>query len=220
MGGGDCKIPGMLSLLCVIAAYLIGSISFAIVASRIFRLPDPRSYGSGNPGATNVLRSGRKAAALVTLAGDAAKGLVTILVARYLAPMLGFAEATVAACGVAVFLGHLYPVYFGFKGGKGVATALGVLLGLNVWMALVGLVVFALVAIVSRYVSLASVVTAAVLIVVTPVQLGLTPVAAAIAIIAVLVIWRHRGNMARLLSGTESKLRFRSSETPPADRAA
>jgi glycerol-3-phosphate acyltransferase PlsY len=210
----------MLSLLCVIAAYLIGSISFAIVASRIFRLPDPRSYGSGNPGATNVLRSGRKAAALVTLLGDAAKGLVTILVARYLAPVLGFAEATVAACGVAVFLGHLYPVYFGFKGGKGVATALGVLFGLDVWIALVGLVVFALVAVISRYVSLASVVTAAVLIVVAPVQLGLTPIAAAIAIIAVLVIWRHRGNMARLMSGTESKLGVRGRETPPADRAA
>jgi len=210
----------MLSLLCVIAAYLIGSISFAIVASWIFRLPDPRSYGSGNPGATNVLRSGRKAAALVTLLGDAAKGFVTILVARHLAPVLGFAEATVAACGVAVFLGHLYPVYFGFKGGKGVATALGVLLGLNLWITLVGVAVFALVAIVSRYVSLASVVTAAVLTIVAPVQLGLTPVAAAIAIIAVLVIWRHRGNMARLMSGTESKLRFRSSGTPPADRAA
>ena len=210
----------MLSLLCVIAAYLIGSISFAIVASWIFRLPDPRSYGSGNPGATNVLRSGRKAAALVTLLGDAAKGFVAILVARYLAPMLGFAEATVAACGVAVFLGHLYPVYFGFKGGKGVATALGVLLGLNAWIALVGLVVFALVTIISRSVSLASVVTAAVLIIVAPVQLGLTPVAAAIATIAVLVIWRHRGNMTRLISGTERKLGFRSSEVPPADRAA
>jgi glycerol-3-phosphate acyltransferase PlsY len=210
----------MLSLLCVIAAYLIGSISFAIVASWIFRLPDPRSYGSGNPGATNVLRSGRKAAALVTLLGDAAKGFVTILIARYLAPVLGFAEATVAACGVAVFLGHLYPVYFGFKGGKGVATALGVLLGLNAWIALVGLVVFALVTIISRYVSLASVVTAAVLIIVAPVQLGLTPVAAAIGIIGALVIWRHRGNMARLVSGTERKLGFRSSETPPADRAA
>jgi glycerol-3-phosphate acyltransferase PlsY len=210
----------MLSLLCVIAAYLIGSISFAIVASWIFRLPDPRSYGSGNPGATNVLRSGRKAAALVTLSGDAAKGFVTILIARYLAPVLGFAEATVAACGVAVFLGHLYPVYFGFKGGKGVATALGVLLGLNAWIALVGLVVFALVTIISRYVSLASVVTAAVLIIVAPVQLGLTPVATAIATIAVLVIWRHRGNMTRLISGTERKLGFRSSEVPPADRAA
>jgi glycerol-3-phosphate acyltransferase PlsY len=210
----------MLSLLCVIAAYLIGSISFAIVASRIFRLPDPRSYGSGNPGATNVLRSGRKAAALLTLLGDAAKGLITILVARYLAPVLGLGEATVAACGVAVFLGHLYPVYFGFKGGKGVATALGVLLGLNVWIALVGLVVFALVAVISRYVSLASVVTAAVLVVVAPVQLGLTPISAAIAIIAVLVIWRHRANMARLISGTESKLGVRGRETPPADRAA
>jgi glycerol-3-phosphate acyltransferase PlsY len=210
----------MLSLLCVIAAYLIGSISFAIVASRIFRLPDPRSYGSGNPGATNVLRSGRKAAALLTLLGDAAKGLITILVARYLAPVLGLGEATVAACGVAVFLGHLYPVYFGFKGGKGVATALGVLLGLNVWIALVGLVVFALVAVISRYVSLASVVTASVLVVVAPVQLGLTPISAAIAIIAVLVIWRHRANMARLMSGTESKLGVRGRETPPADRAA
>jgi acyl phosphate:glycerol-3-phosphate acyltransferase len=210
----------MLSLLCVIAAYLLGSISFAIVASWIFRLPDPRSYGSGNPGATNVLRSGRKAAALVTLAGDAAKGLVAILAARYLAPVLGFGEMTVAACGVAVFLGHLYPVYFGFKGGKGVATALGVLLGLDVFVALVGLAVFAVVIIVARYVSLASVITATVLIVAAPVRLGLTPVAVAIAIIGALVIWRHRGNMARLLSGNERKLSFRSSEPPPADRAA
>jgi len=210
----------MLSLLCVIAAYLLGSVSFAIISSWIFRLPDPRSYGSGNPGATNVLRSGRKAAALVTLLGDAAKGLVAILAARYLAPVLGFGEMTVAACGVAVFLGHLYPAYFGFKGGKGVATALGVLFGLDVFIALVGLSVFAIVIVIARYVSLASVVAAAVLIVAAPVRLGLTPVAAAIAIIAMLIIWRHRGNMARLKSGNERKLSFRSSEPPPADRAA
>ena len=210
----------MASLVCVIVAYLIGSVSFAILASWIFRLPDPRSYGSGNPGATNVLRSGKKAAALFTLLGDAAKGLVTVVLARYLAPSFGFGEATVAACAVAVFLGHLYPLYFAFKGGKGVATALGVLLGLNGWIAAIGLVVFVAVTVLTRYVSLASVIAAAVLMILAPVVAGPGADSVAIAVISVLVIWRHRANIGRLRSGTESRLSLRRNDPPSADRAA
>jgi glycerol-3-phosphate acyltransferase PlsY len=209
----------MSSLVCVVAAYLLGSISFAMVASWIFRLPDPRSYGSGNPGATNVLRSGRKAAALVTLIGDAAKGLAAVVLARQLAPVVGFGDGTVAAAGVAVFLGHLYPVYFGFKGGKGVATALGVVLGLSPWVALIGLAVFIAVAALSRYVSLASIAAAVTVVVVSAIQMGSSPYAGAIAIIAALVLWRHLANIRRLLSGTEVKLRLHRSQTPPADPA-
>jgi glycerol-3-phosphate acyltransferase PlsY len=210
----------MFSLVCVVAAYLLGSISFAMVASWIFRLPDPRSYGSGNPGATNVLRSGRKAAALVTLIGDAGKGLAAVLLARQLAPAVGFGDGTVAAAGVAVFVGHLCPLYFGFKGGKGVATALGVVLGLSPWVALIGLVVFIAVAALSRYVSLASLAAAVAVAVASAIQLGYSPYAGAIVIIAALVSWRHRANIRRLLSGTETKLKLHRSQTPPADPAS
>jgi len=209
----------MPSFVCVVAAYLVGSISFAMVASWIFRLPDPRSYGSGNPGATNVLRSGRKAAALVTLIGDAAKGLVTVLLARHFASVFGFGDGTIAAASVAVFLGHLYPLYFGFKGGKGVSTALGVLLGLSPWVALTGLVVFAGVAALSRYVSLASIVAAVTVAIASPIRLGASPYTGAIVIIAALVVWRHRANIVRLLSGNERKLNLQRSQTPPADPA-
>jgi glycerol-3-phosphate acyltransferase PlsY len=209
----------MPSLVCVVAAYLVGSISFAMVASWIFRLPDPRSYGSGNPGATNVLRSGRKVAALVTLIGDTAKGLVAVLLARHFASVFGFGDGTIAAAGVAVFLGHLYPLYFGFKGGKGVSTALGVLLGLSPWVALTGLLVFVGVVALSRYVSLASVAAAVAVALASPIQLGSSPYTGAIVIIAALVVWRHRANIARLLSGTERKLNFHRRATPPADPA-
>jgi len=202
--------------LCVIGAYLIGSISFAIVASWIFRLPDPRSYGSGNPGATNVLRSGKRAAALCTLSGDVAKGLVVVLLARRLEPLIGFGEATVAACALAVFLGHLYPLYFRFKGGKGVATAAGILLGLSPWVALAALVVFIAVLALTRYASLASILAALAADVVSPIALGWGPNLAALTLIAALVIWRHRANVQRLRSGTESKSYLRRSNSPPA----
>lgn len=203
-------------LLCVVGAYLIGSISFAIVVSWMFRLPDPRSYGSGNPGATNVLRSGKRAAAICALFGDAAKGLIVVLLARHFAPVIGIGEATVAACAIAVFLGHLYPLYFRFKGGKGVATALGILLGLNPGVALVALVVFVVVAALSRYVSLASIVGALGAAVMSPILLGWGPDLAVVVLIAALVIWRHRANIQRLRSGTESKLRLRRNSVPPA----
>ncbi len=201
--------------LCVIGAYLIGSVSFAIVASWMFRLPDPRSYGSGNPGATNVLRSGKRGAALCALLGDAAKGLITVLLARHFAPLIGFGEATVAACALAVFLGHLYPLYFRFKGGKGVATALGILLGLSPEVALVALVVFVAVAVLSRYASLASILGALAAVVVSPILLGWGSDLAVVILIAALVIWRHRANIQRLQSGTESKLHLRRNSAPP-----
>ncbi len=196
--------------LCVVGAYLIGSVSFAIVASWVFRLPDPRSYGSGNPGATNVLRSGKRAAALCTLLGDASKGLVAVLLARYFAPRVGFGEVTVAACALAVFLGHLYPLYFRFKGGKGVATAVGILLGLNPGVALVALVVFIAAAVLSRYASLASMLGALAAVVVSPILLGWGPDLTVVILIAALVIWRHRANIQRLQSGTEGKLHLRA----------
>jgi acyl phosphate:glycerol-3-phosphate acyltransferase len=209
----------MTAFVCVFAAYLIGSISFAIVASRVFQLPDPRSYGSGNPGATNVLRSGRKAAAAVTLLGDATKGWAAVLLVRHFAPALDVGPTTVAIAGLAAFLGHLYPIYFRFKGGKGVATALGVVLALDPWLAMVGAAVFIIALALSRYVSLSSmagVVAAAGL---APIRLDWSWSAAAVVAIAALVIWRHQANIGRLRDGTESKLKFRRAQTPPADAA-
>lgn len=194
------------SFACVIATYLIGCISFAILASRLFHLPDPRTYGSGNPGATNVLRSGRKGAALVTLLGDTAKGWVAVMLASDLAPHLGFGPATIAACGMAVFLGHLYPVFFGFKGGKGVATALGVLLGFSGWLALAALAVFALVLALWRFVSLASIAAAIAAAVMAMAIFGASPYTLAVVSLAILIIWRHRANLHRLLAGTETKI--------------
>jgi glycerol-3-phosphate acyltransferase PlsY len=208
-------MPFVALFLCVIGAYLIGSVSFAIVASWIFRLPDPRSYGSGNPGATNVLRSGKRAAALCTLLGDVAKGLIAVVLARCFAPRIGFGEVTVAACALAVFLGHLYPLYFRFKGGKGVATAAGILLGLSPWVALVALVVFVAAAVLSRYASLASILAALAAVVVSPIVLGWGPDLAAVILIVAFVIWRHRANIERLQSGTEGKLNLRRVSPPP-----
>ena len=127
----------LLNLLAVAAAYLIGSLSFAVIVSKFYGMADPRSYGSGNPGATNVLRSGKKKAAALTLLGDALKGLVAVLLARALQDTLGLSDATIAAVAVAVLVGHMWPVFFGFKGGKGVATALGVLLALSWPVALI-----------------------------------------------------------------------------------
>ena len=199
----------MASLICVIGAYLIGSVSFAVLASWIFRLPDPRTYGSGNPGAANVLRSGKVPAALFTLLGDAAKGAAAVLLARFLAPTLGFGPITVAVCALAVVFGHLYPVFFGFKGGKGVATSFGALLALSPGAALAAVAVFLLVVALSRYVSLASILAAGAAVVVSPMVLGWGAESAAVLAIAVLVIWRHRTNIQRLQEGTESKLNLR-----------
>ncbi|MGL6110744.1 MAG: glycerol-3-phosphate 1-O-acyltransferase PlsY, partial [Rubrivivax sp.] len=153
-------MPYLYSLLAVLAAYLIGSLSFAVIVSRGMGLEDPRQYGSGNPGATNVLRSGNRAAALLTLAFDTLKGYVPVLLALVFGPQFGLGEVTVAFVGLAAFVGHLWPVFFGFKGGKGVATAAGVLLAFNPWLGAATLLTWLIVAAFFRYASLASIVAA------------------------------------------------------------
>ena len=192
---------------CVVAlAYLLGSLSFAVIVSKAMRLDDPRSYGSGNPGATNVLRSGNKLAAILTLALDALKGVVAVLLARALAPRLGLAETTIALAGLAAFLGHLYPVFFRFQGGKGVATAAGVLLALNGWLGLASLGTWLVVAFATRYSSLAALVTAVLAPAYTWWLVGDARVVALVAVMSALLVWRHRSNIAKLRSGTEAKL--------------
>jgi acyl phosphate:glycerol-3-phosphate acyltransferase len=197
----------MASALFVLAAYLIGSISFAVVVSRFFGLPDPHTYGSGNPGATNVLRTGKRAAAVLTLIGDAAKGAVALWLAQQLAARFGVGESVLAVVALAVFLGHLFPLYFHFRGGKGVATAAGILLAMDWRIALTLLVVWVLVAVFSRYSSLAAVVAAALSPLAAFHFLGRGPMTWALLVIAVLLVWRHRRNIERLLAGNESRIR-------------
>jgi len=199
----------------VVFAYLLGSISFAIVVSRLMSLPDPRSYGSKNPGATNVLRTGRKVAAALTLAGDAGKGWLAVWLAWFYT-----LDMTVAAlAGLAVFLGHLYPVFYRFKGGKGVATAAGVLFGLNLWLGVGTLVTWGVIAAFFRYVSLASLIAALFAAFYAWWLFGLQPVSWVAVVMAALLAWRHRENIKRLAAGTESKLGANSA-TPPDPSAA
>jgi len=192
----------MLTIVFVIAAYLLGSISFAVITSKLFALPDPRTYGSGNPGATNVLRSGKKAAAALTLFGDAAKGWLAV----FLAIWFELSDVQIALVALAVFLGHVFPVFLRFKGGKGVATALGVLLALNVWLGLGGLATWLLTAAAFRLSSLAALVAA----VATPVYavlLGLPREwVLASGIMSLLLVWRHKRNIQNLLAGKEAKI--------------
>jgi glycerol-3-phosphate acyltransferase PlsY len=194
------------SALAIVLGYLAGSLSFAVLVSRAFGLADPRSYGSGNPGATNVLRSGHKGAAVLTLLLDALKGYLPVVIADAVAPRAGFGEMTVALVGLAAFLGHLWPVFFRFRGGKGVATAAGVLLGLNPWLGLAVLAVWIAVAALFRYSSLAAIVAALSAPLVQLLVWGPEPAIAAVAPMAVLLLWRHEGNIRKLLAGTESKL--------------
>ena len=198
--------PTLSSLVAIVAAYLVGSLSFAVILSRVFGLADPRSYGSKNPGATNVLRSGHRSAAILTLVFDALKGYVPVLLALVFAPRFGFGETTVAFVGLAAFLGHLWPVFFRFEGGKGVATAAGVLFGFNPWLGVATLLTWVIIAAFLRYSSLASIVSA----VFAPFYQLLiweaSPSALAIAVMSLLLIWRHSGNIRKLLAGTESKL--------------
>ncbi|TAK45817.1 MAG: glycerol-3-phosphate 1-O-acyltransferase PlsY [Betaproteobacteria bacterium] len=196
----------MQTALIALAAYLLGSISFAIVVSRAMRLPDPRGYGSGNPGATNVLRSGSRTAAALTLAGDAAKGWLAVwLTVLYTgqAPAAGL-EAPLA--GLCAFLGHLYPVFHRFRGGKGVATAVGVVIGIDAWLGLATLASFGVVAAFFRMASLASIVAAVFAAFYTYWLFGLRPVTAAVAVIVVLLVVRHRDNIGRLLRGEERRI--------------
>ena len=205
-----------LDLLLIPIAYLIGSISFAVVVSKCMRLPDPHSYGSGNPGATNVLRTGNKLAAVLTLIGDALKGYLAVMLARVL---LGDESLTSTLnswllCGVviAVFLGHLFPIFHGFKGGKGVATACGILFGINWVLGLATLSTWIIVAMFMRYSSLAALAAA----IFGPIYFiflfGFQPMGIALLVVCVLLIWRHRSNIQNLLNGTES--RIGSKKTP------
>lgn len=200
----------MLIFVATLVAYLMGSLSFAVIVSRAMGLADPRSYGSGNPGATNVLRSGSKKAAALTLALDAIKGLIPVLAARVWMDALG-GPLAVALVALAAFAGHVWPVFFRFQGGKGVATALGVLLGISGWLGLLVLLSWVAVAKISRYSSLAALV-AAVLAPLYYVLLGGALwdfhglILAAIIVMSAILLWRHAGNITRLIQGKESKI--------------
>lgn len=194
----------MTELIFIVGAYLLGSISFGILMSRAFGLPDPRTVGSGNPGATNVLRSGKKAAAVLTLLGDALKGWFAVWLAMHYDLLMW----QVCAVALAVFIGHLYPIYYGFRGGKGVATALGVMLAVSLWLGLAAMLTWLLVFAIFRFSSLAAIVAAA-----------LVPVYAffllrpyqdyivMLSVLSILLIWRHRSNIRKLLDGSESGFR-------------
>ena len=199
-------LPGVLAVSAVIGAYLIGSLSFAVIISRGMGLQDPRHYGSGNPGATNVLRSGNKAAALLTLAFDALKGYVPVLLVLVFGPAWGLGETTAAFVGLAAFVGHLWPVFFGFEGGKGVATALGVLLALNLWLGAATLLTWLIIAFFFRYSSLASIVAALFAPFYQLLIWGASPSLLAIAAMSLLLLWRHQANMRKLFAGTESRI--------------
>jgi len=194
------------SLLFVGAAYLIGSVSFAVVSSRLLGLPDPHSYGSGNPGATNVLRTGNKLAAALTLVGDGAKGWLAVFLAQQFGPAFDVAEWTVPAVALAAFLGHLFPVFHGFAGGKGVATAFGIMLALSWPLALAMAAIWAVMAFGFRISSLAALTAAALAPVGAFYVFGNAPSAWIWLGIAALLFWRHRANIAKLLAGGESKI--------------
>jgi acyl phosphate:glycerol-3-phosphate acyltransferase len=190
----------------LVAGYLIGSLSFAVIISRVMGLADPRSYGSKNPGATNVLRSGNKAAAVLTLAFDALKGYVPVLLVLIYGPRHGLGETTAAFVGLAAFIGHLWPVFFRFQGGKGVATAAGVLMAINPMLGLAVLASWLLIVVFFRYSSLASIVAAVFAPFYQALIWGVEPALLAIAIMSLLLVWRHEGNIKKLLAGTESRL--------------
>jgi acyl phosphate:glycerol-3-phosphate acyltransferase len=199
------------TLAAVIAAYLVGSLAFAVIVSRAMGLKDPRSFGSGNPGATNVLRSGSKPAAAITLLLDAMKGFVPVVLVKAYGPRYGLEEGTVALVALAAFLGHLYPVFFRFQGGKGVATFIGVVFGVHWLLGVATGITWLVIAFFFRYASLASLVAA----IFAPAYYlfgdrlqwyAETPIAAALFAMALLLAWRHRANIQRLLAGKESRL--------------
>lgn len=202
----------MNTAIFAIVAYLIGSISFAVVVSRVVGLSDPRTYGSKNPGATNVLRSGNKGAAIATLVGDAAKGWFAVWLAILLAPKFGVSTAGIALVAIAVFLGHLWPIFFRFVGGKGVATALGVLLGINVWLGLAIALTWLAVAFAFRYSSLAALVASICAPVYFGVVFGINELFFAIVAMCSLLLYRHNQNIANLMAGKESKIGSKSAE--------
>jgi len=197
--------------LAAIAAYLVGSLAFAVIVSRVMGLADPRTFGSGNPGATNVLRSGSKPAAIVTLLLDALKGLVPVLLVKAYGAPYGLGEGSIALVALCAFLGHLFPLYFHFRGGKGVATFIGIVFGIHWLLGIATGLTWIIIAFFFRYSSLAALVAA----VFAPVYYLLgggiqwyaeKPIALALAIMAALLWWRHRENLKRLMAGTEAKL--------------
>jgi len=200
--------------VALIAAYLVGSLSFAVIVSRFMGLDDPRSYGSKNPGATNVLRSGNRAAAVLTLAFDALKGYVPVLLVLLYGPRFGLGETAAAFAGLAAFIGHLWPVFFRFQGGKGVATAAGVLMAINPMLGLATLLSWVVVAAFFRYSSLASIVAAAFAPFYQALIWGVEPSLLAIAAMSLLLVWRHEGNIRKLLAGTESRLGQKAGPVP------
>jgi glycerol-3-phosphate acyltransferase PlsY len=204
-------VQNLYPVLAVVAAYLVGSLAFAVIVSRVMGLSDPRTFGSKNPGATNVLRSGSKPAAVATLLLDALKGLVPVLLVRIFGRDYGLGDGTLAMVGLAAFLGHLYPVFFRFQGGKGVATFLGVVFGIDWMLGLATALTWIIIAFFFRYSSLASLVSAAF----APVYYlfgdrvawyAEPPIAVALFMMALLLAWRHRANIQRLLEGKESRL--------------
>ena len=199
-----------MDILLIPIAYLIGSVSFAVVVSKCMRLPDPHSYGSGNPGATNVLRTGNKRAAVLTLLGDAIKGFVAVVLARMILgeESLSSSLNSWILCGVvvAVFLGHLFPIFHGFKGGKGVATACGILFGINWILGLATLATWIIVAKFMRYSSLAALAAAVFGPIYFVFLFGFHPMGIALLIVCALLIWRHRSNIHNLMNGTESRI--------------
>lgn len=203
-------------LLAGVAGYLIGSLSFAVIISRLMGLSDPRSYGSGNPGATNVLRSGNKKAAILTLVFDALKGYLPVLAVVLWGAPLGLGEGTAALVGLTAFLGHLWPVFFKFEGGKGVATAAGVLLALNPLLGAATLASWLIIAYFSRYSSLAALVAAVFAPFFQMLIWGAGPIVLTAGIMGLLLIWRHEANIRKLLNGTESKIGQKAGATAAA----
>jgi acyl phosphate:glycerol-3-phosphate acyltransferase len=192
----------MSALPYILLAYLLGSLPFAVIVSKVYGLDDPRNHGSGNPGATNVLRTGSKSAALFTLAGDAAKGWLAVWLARHFSGE----PLAIAGAGLAVFLGHIFSMFLNFRGGKGVATALGVLLGFHPVLALIAMVTWLLVALVTRYSSVAAIAAAVEAPFATWMFSGQTELTAASALMSTLLVWRHSGNLRRLRTGTETRI--------------
>ena len=203
----------------VIVAYLLGSLAFAVLVSKAFRLPDPYTYGSGNPGATNVLRTGNRMAALLTLAGDALKGFVAVMATTLSAPYLNLHETTIALSAIAVFLGHLYPIFFKLKGGKGVATAAGILFGIHQWLGLLTLATWVVIALFFRYSSLAALIAAIFAPFFTFFLIKSSAMLVAVSAISLLLIWRHRENIRKLLAGEEARIGEKKPEAGEGERS-
>lgn len=208
------SLSAIYPVLAGVVAYLVGSLSFAVIVSRVMGLNDPRTYGSKNPGATNVLRSGSKKAAIATLLLDAAKGWLPVALVHWFGKPYGLEAGTLALVGLGAFLGHLYPVFFRFQGGKGVATAAGVIFALNPLLGVATLATWAIIAWFSRYSSLAAIVSAAFAPMYQLLIWEAGPTALALIIMGLLLVWRHQANIKKLLAGTESRLGQKAAAPP------